>query len=141
MGDTRRLSLDHKAYLQFMVDLWQKRPDVPGMVKALYGVLLTYENYRTQQCWPCQETLARNLKTSSRSIRRYAKGLMKAELATTEWQRIKGRKRLVYTLYAPLPSDTGETPVRPTAKVVLFPSLTSTGSTPSTTQKGRAQST
>lgn len=139
---TRRLSEDHKAYLSFHRDLWQKRNDVSDGSRALYCCLLTYENLKTNQCRPCQETLARHLSTSTRSISRRTRELETKNLCRTELIWWQGKKKLIYTLYTPCPSNaTGAILGEPTAKIVPFPSPSSIGSTSSTTLKGQGPST
>ena len=134
----KRLSADHRAYLQFQKDLWQGRDDVPAGAKALYATLLTYENIKSNDCYPCQETLARHLSTSVPSIRRWTREMETANLCRTKTVIFNGKRKIIYSLYAPKPSDaTGTTPEKPIGKIVPFPSLTSTGSIPSTTQKAQ----
>jgi hypothetical protein len=137
---TRRLSDDHKAYLRFMKDLWQFRDDVAAGPKALYCCLLTYENLKTNECCPCQETLCHHLQTSLPSLRRWTKELIRANLIRTRMTREGKKTVLHYALFAPRPSNTGATPVKPLIQIVPFPSLSSTGSTPSTTQNCPARS-
>lgn len=47
-------------------------PTLPVLVKALYAVLATYAN-AARECWPSQETLARALGVTDRTVRKAVK--------------------------------------------------------------------
>lgn len=138
---TRKLSPDHKEYLSFQRDLWQGRDDVSACCKALYATLLTYENLKSNECYPCQDELARHLSTSVRSIRIWTREMEQKNLCRTKKIRFNGKWKIIYTLFVPKPSDAiGKTPELLPGKIVHFPSLNSTNSTLSTIPKVPAPS-
>lgn len=129
------LSEDYLRYIEIEDILWLRNPEIPHHHKALYQVLLRHENIKTLRCFPCQEDLALHLKTSSKSISRWARELELTDLIRIREVR-KGKKtKLFYDLYAPRPNmkfNALPNRLRKDQKVVSYPSQTCTNSTSST---------
>jgi hypothetical protein len=133
-----KLSLEHREYLEFMVDLWQYMDHVSGKAKGLYCLLLTYENRKTNTCYPCQADIARHLKITPESLPSLMEELEKADLLRRT-KRYKGKRfNYVYKLYAPQPKGKlrNSSAKSRVGKIVHFPALISTNSIRSTTQEG-----
>lgn len=111
--------------------IWLQNDLVPLTHKGLYTGLLSFENEFTLECSPCQETLARRLKTSSRSISTWAR-----ELEMMDWLRIRkvpftgGKEKNLYDLYMPQPNSVFR-PLKGNSKAVHYDSPTSILLTPS----------
>ena len=99
----KRLSPDHREYLQFHRDVWQELDQVSLEARALYCTLLTFENYTTNTCRPCQKRLCRHLGISLDYLRqKLVPELIRNDLIRTEKQMTgKVRYQYIYTLYAP----------------------------------------
>lgn len=132
----KKLSDDHKAFLDFLKHLWQERPDIPYGPKSMYQLLLTYENLKRNDAWICQDTMVRLLGTTKPTLRSWTILLDQKDLIRVEKQYRKGKPYFRYTLFAPQTkpkSDPSSTSAN--GNVVPFPSQNCTNLTPLMTPK------
>lgn len=115
------------AYLELLRVIMRKR-SLSRDARTLYVYLLTYENLKTNQAKPGQRTICRDLRLSPNTLQGLLDELYERSLILLDKEPKKNGNLTVYTLIAPQPDVSSNSP-----NVVPFPSQNSTNSTSSTT--------